>query len=533
MVKPYLNKIDGEVDNDVSMFTGGLNTYVNKAFLEADQMPYVMNMTISQPPALRTRDARTSLSDKFPNKHYTWASDKIISMFAYNQKYIYFFINVSETNTYHLFLLLKNSTTGDYDQYDLASIPSSYEKPYFTFVKTGLLEYVYFGNENFKGKALLGNTDPALAVHIFDDNHYGIPVWHKNRLFLAKPTTGAIEWSNALLPDDFSIGPGGDSGELYINSTRGKITGLATFDDKLMVFCEHSTHAIYGHSGVPSDANYFQVVDILGKIGCLSMDHITVSGGFMYWLGDDKQVYEYTGSYINVVSKPSTTRNSTISVGGINNAIETMNVTTLMATTDKLYVDTATGYMFVFDTHNRTWWCEDGGFSTLANFSYDLSNLLMATNEGDIQIYGVWGGTGWDRVYDWEAGTITTKQIEYEFHTRVYGADGADLRETLSDIWLQMYVQRAGGSVYINDEWCDVEKTWPNRELDENRWKKIGEYSINPTMGGIMTYSNGSYEQKRFIVEKMFGQRLNTFQIIVKGTNYAEFYLMKRKWRVS
>ena len=213
-----------------------------------------------------------------------------------------------------------------------------------------------------------------------------------------------------------------------------------------------------------------------------------------------------------------------------------MNVTTLMATTDKLYVDTQEGYMFVFDTHNRTWWCEDGGFSTLANFSYDLGNLLMATNEGDIQMYGVWGSTsslGWDVVYDWEAGETTPKQIEYEFHTRVYGADGADLRKTLSDIWLQMHVFRAGGSVYINDEWCDQPSGWPSRELSNNRWKKIGEYSTNQTMGGIMTYSNGGYEQKRFIVEKMFGQRLNTFQIIVKGTSYAEFYLMKRNWRVS
>jgi hypothetical protein len=248
MVKPYLNKVGGIVEDDVSLFTGGLNTYTNKAFLEADQMPYVMNMTISQPPALRTRDTRTTIAEEMATGQIVWAGDKVVSMWAYNTNLIYFFTIYESTNTYHLNLLKKNNQ-GKYNQYDILSMPNNVGKPYFTFVKCNDGEFVYFGNEDFKGRAELGVTD-ASAVELYNDDHYGIPVWHKNRLFLAKPSRGVIEWSNAFFPDDFRIDAGHDSGEVPLTSTRGNITGIATFDDKLMVLCEHSTHAIYGHSGV-------------------------------------------------------------------------------------------------------------------------------------------------------------------------------------------------------------------------------------------------------------------------------------------
>ena len=72
MVKPYLNQVGGEVENDVSLFTGGLNTYVDKAFLEADQMPYVMNMTMKRPPAIETRDKRGTIARTFTDHELNW-----------------------------------------------------------------------------------------------------------------------------------------------------------------------------------------------------------------------------------------------------------------------------------------------------------------------------------------------------------------------------------------------------------------------------------------------------------------------------
>lgn len=550
MVGLYLNQVGGKVDNDVSLFAGGLNTYTDKAFLEADQMPYVMNMTMRKPPAIETRKARGTLANLFSDEQLPWNSGEITNMWAYNQDLIYFIRKIDEL-TSKLCLLKKDGNYYTYSEIH-TDTAGNYNDIQFCYGRTDVNEFLYLGNENYKAKMILGAENPLAQ---YDDNysdHFGYPCWHKSRLWLLRPSKGEIEWSNALNPDNFQIGYDdpdaptyyGDSGVLPITSQngRGKLTGLISFDDKLIVFCEHSIHAIYGSSGVArwsdtkqQDPNYFQVVDLLGHVGCLSQDHITAGAGILYWLGDDKQIYEYTGASINMLSRPGKTRNSTLSIGGIDNVLNHLTTTKLMALSNTLYVDTKEGYMFVFDAYNRVWWCEDGGFSTLTNYSQAEDNLLMATEEGDILSYDdTIASTGRDEVYDFEAGTVTDKNIEFEFHTRVYGAEGTDLRKTLSEVWMQMYSYNSQGKVYINDVWCENDK-WEdhleNTEKSITRYKEIGSFSANASRGDLAYYQPQTYEQRHFLVEKMYGQRLNTFQIIVKGSRYAKFFLMKREWR--
>ena len=543
MVEPYLNQVGGKVDNDVSLFTGGLNTYTDKAFLEADQMPYVMNMTMRQPPAIQTRNSRMTLANYMTNQQLPWNSGEITKMWAYNQDLIYF-IRKRDELTYDLCLLKKDGTSYDYDVIH-TDTAGNYADVYFCYGRTDTDEFLYLGSETFKAKMILGAENPLDQYYDSYTDHFGIPCWHKSRLFLLRPSKGEIEWSNTFAPDNFLIGPDdpdtptyyGDSGVLPISSQngRGNLTGLVSFDDKLIVFCQHSVHAIYGHSGEASDANYFQVVDLLGHIGCLSQDHIAVSGGRLYWYGDDKQIYEYTGASINMLSRPGKTRNSTLAIGGIDNVLNRLAVTKLAATSNTLYVDTDEGFMFVFDAYNRVWWCEDGGFATIANYSQSVDNLLMATKEGDILTYDFWGGSiGRDELYDWETSAPEFKNIEFEFHTRVYGAEGTDLRKTLSEVWFQMFCANGFGKVYINDVWCDTDK-WKdhleNTVKSTERYKEIGSFATNGTRGDLAYYQPQTYEQRHFIVEKMYGQRLNTFQVVVKGELFAKFFIMKREWR--
>jgi len=549
MVKPYLNQVGGEVENDVSLFTGGLNTYVDKAFLEADQMPYVMNMTMKRPPAIETRDMRATLANNFPDLKLHWEQGEIINMWAYSQEYIYFLIDDGSGPYYKLYLISGSVAT------KLAEIPNTAEMYHFCYCRTEEKEYVYIANEAQKFRVTLGSTNPLDFV-TYSDGHYGIPCWHKSRLWLLKPTQGKVEWSNAMLPDDFTIGYNpvtditGDSGEVPITNSRGKPTGLVSFDDKLIIFSEHSIAAMYGNSGeeiltsgetaLQYNPEYFTLVELFGKIGCREQNQIALGDGAVYWLGDDMQIYEYTGASFRTISKPGKSRNETISVGGIHNVINLMNQSKIQleATSDRLYVDTSEGYMFVFDTYNRVWWCEDGGFSAMANYSQTTNNLLMATHDGDILDYsGRTAYVGYDEVYDWENNAVTSKIIEFEFHTRVYGAEGTDLRKSIAEVWMQVYNPMViDCDVYINDAWCASDKWndhFENTVKSTNRYKKIG--SITGSSGVQTTnldrYDDFLYEQRRFIVEKMFGQRLNTFQVIVKGSGYAKFYTMKREWR--
>lgn len=551
MLEPYLNRLGGNVDEDIATFDGGLNTYVDKGFLDSNQMPYVMNLTMKTPPSIQTRDSRNTIANKFGTKQIPWAEGEIVGMWAHRQDLIYFIIDHGDDDTLDLYIVKEGVAT------KLGTVARNSDRYYFCYCKTDTYEYVYIANENYKYRVNLGSINP-LDLTTYTDLHYGIPCWHKNRLWLLKPRAGTLEWSNSLMPDSFIIGPDdpatptywGDSGEVPITNSRGSLTGMVSFDDKLIVFSEHSICAVYGNSGedmimsgeteIEYNPDYFTVVDLFGKIGCLYQYQIALGDNAVYWLGDDHQVYEYTGSTFYTISKPGKTRNSTISVGGIDNVIGLFKNPgiKLEATSDRLYIDTDEGYMFAFDIFNRVWWCEDGGFTTLANYSQTTNNLLMSTKRGDILSYDdtvAYGGH--DEVYDWENNVITDKTIEFEFHTRVYGADGVNLRKTVSDVWLQMHNPTiVNCDVYINDVWCARDKWrdhFDNSIKSTTRYKKIGTVS---TSSGAQTanldrYDDMLYEQKRFIVEKMYGQRLNTFQIIVKGSGWAQFFIMKREWR--
>lgn len=555
MVEPYLNQVGGKVDNDVSLFTGGLNTYEDKAFLESNQMPYVMNMSMYKPPMMCTRPARKTLAYDIETGLPFFAEGvEITNMYAADEDTIFTIATVNNTAKFYV---AERDANGYFVQTHIADLPAV-EDYYFCDVGLQNQRYLYIGNENFKAR--YNFSENPLALPRYDDSyndHFGIPCWHKNRLWLVRPTDNTLEWSNAYKPDDFLIGPDdpqtptryGDSGELQFTANKGNLKTVASFDDKLVVFCEHSMHVIYGHSGEATDQNYFQVVDVNNNLGCHSAKCVAQGGGRLFWLGDDYEVYEYTGSAINIVSRPGKTRNSTLSIGGISNIfsaeddIDFREKAQMTATANKLYFNVGWAsenkYLFVFDIFNRTWWCEDGEFNSIANYSTHTNKILMARKNGDIVVnYERWNNDGVDYYFDYLTEKIVGYPIEYEFHTRVYGADGVDLRKTLNDVWFQA---RATAKVYINDIWTSHDK-WAEElgdeqfvvPIDEN-YREIGtlkyeQQSIEPETRWEK-YRPETYEQQVCYVEKMYGQRLNAFQIIVKGEGASKFYLMKREWR--
>lgn len=564
MVKPYLNQVGGKVDNDVSQFIGGLNAYQDKAFLDANEMPYVMNMQMYKPPMMSTRPSRVTWAGEF-NDVAELNNYRVVSAFANAEDDI--FLIVRKRNGDYLQRYYKTGlgnthfTKQEICQMRLHGIDfDNVTEYYFAYCPIGEHRYLYIGNEHCKMRIDINGTPGNPLVPDYYIDHFGIPVWHKGRLWLARPSDNTIEWSNALEPDNFTVGytqdppVAGDSGEVYVNDRKGSLVNIVSYDDKLMVFCEHSVHAIYGNSGIATDANYFQVVDVMNNLGLIHPRCVTAGGGRLFWVGDDHEVYEYTGASFYMVSRPATTRNQTIAHGGISGLIEASDVlktrsadfglsrSTMIATSEKLYLNIwnrrRTNYqklLFVFDLYNRTWWCEDGDFDTIANYSDINNQILLIKSNGDVLISqengmrrGIEANTGKDKIYDYEAQEVIEKPIKYEFHTRVYGADGTDLRESISSVWFQA---RAEATVYLNDIWTSLDE-WSLPDVLASNLVEIGKLEselqkpLQPTQ-----YRPDTYEQQVCYVEKMYGQRLNTFQIIVKGRGYARFYLMKREWR--
>ena len=618
MVKPYLNQVGGNVDDDVSLFSGGLNTYVDKAFLESDQMPYVMNMQLGRAPGIHARNPRVTIAkymadNKWPADHLP---EGIVDMFSYNSNHI--FAIAGGTNNKYLYDIFRASGSTNYSVRSLCSVNEE-DKYYFTIAKQQKYAYLYITGETFKLKVEIDDATPQFAgVTPVEDDKYGICCIHKGRLFLADPHTNTITFSclfdfdnfdevqlyyyagsyNPLDPYDFtdanpdyiylfnysstqylqyqwdgtqwveladklskdavtidketkiSIPDYSQiAGQFYVTNAVGSIVSIKSFDDKLIIFCEHSMHVIYGDTPDMSLENHFQLVDLNNNLGALADRCIAIGGGRLFWLGDNNEIYEYSGASINMISRPGKTRNSTLSVGAVSGVIDAKlwedlgaSHAKFTATAEKLYVDIWNAnnphtrrekLLFIFDIYNRTWWCEDGDFDTIADYEAQNDTILIGLSNGDILInnQGTINTTAdnWvDEVYDFTADKAITKDINYEVHTRVYGADGADLRESLARIWVQGY---ANADVYLNDIWLSYDY-WHEPDIVNQNLLKIGALTRktqSPTQ--LTRYREDTYEQNVCYVEKMYGQRLNTFQIIIKGTGKSSFYLMKRVWR--
>jgi len=620
MVKPYLDKVGGKIDDDTTFFTGGLNTYQDKAFIENDEMPYVMNMTMYKPPMLCTRQPRETL---YQYLDYPFLGD-IKEIFAYNDEYIVGVITEHDSlmnNGYDSVLSIRKNNAGRY-QTATHSTNVQWDRYYLCYARTQVEEYVYICSTEGKMKLTLDPTRGAAGQEILSplivDNHYGIPCWHKGRMFFADPSTNTItfsalndfdnfdefpDMSNAtLLGSDIALADGSSSaslstgayntgthvvtlngetiisnntkfyydldknlitietgdrllfdnnvwnlqypdysvyaGQFFVTNARGRITALKSFNDKMYIFCEHSIHILYGDTPLTTSANQFQLVDLNNNLGALDDRYVTVGGGNLYWFGDDCQIYEHTGSYTHMISRPYSTRNGD-SHGGIDNIIDkpykdANRISKLTATSDKLYVNlsispnaTVNEYLFVYDILRRVWWCEDGKFTTICNYSHDNNNILMCKQNGDILKYTNMY-TGYDTIWNFTTSSADEVPIEYEFHTRVYGAEGADSRKTLSEIWLQAV---SNADVYITDIWTSRD-IWTNSSDLEENYKKIGSLARADRTPSLEKYNSSLYEQQRCIVERMYSQRTNTFQIILKGSGASQFYLMKRIWRV-
>lgn len=625
MVRPYLNEVGGKVENDTSLFTGGINTYVDKAFLESDQLAYAMNLTMASPPGIETRGGRTTIAQHMENNQ--WASNigTIIDIWAYNEDQFYVITDQSGSRKLIEVYIPAGASNVNYvvrdltDEYSLTI--ENEDNYYFTLARQASNEYLYITGLSFKIKVSIHENPLSTIAQNITDDKYGICCCHKGRLFLGSPGTNRIVFSALYDFDNFAEAiqyqvvtttadmadidviylmqnSGYDNlwdkyvwngtqfvqdgtmaktelvidvntglsipdysviaGEFQVTNSIGKLVSLKSFDDKLMIFCEHSMHCMYGNTPDITMQNQFQLVDLNNNLGALADRCVTIGGGKLFWLGDNEEVYEYTGSAINIISRPGKTRNSTLSIGAVSGLLDARDIhrggtvftdlshSKFVATSEKLYINiwnakSATAFqklLLIFDVYNRVWWCEDGEFNTIGNYSDYTNKILLGKSNGDILVTGEGkitsrseGGVGTtqvDQVYDFDTNKTIDQDIEFEFHTRVYGADGTDLRKTLSDVWFQA---RADADVYINDMWTSY-GDWYVGDGRYTNLVKIGTLNYDVQMElQPRVYRPETYEQQVCYVEKMYGQRLNAFQIIVKGKQTAVFYLMKREWR--
>ena len=589
-MKPYLNQVSGKIDRDINLFTGGINTYVNRAFIEENQLSYAMNVGMYEPPKLSTRPSRLTLAWFFQDKtnYAPYANTIVKDIFTYNENEIFVIVQDNENNT---FLHKYSKGTNYFEKNAVCTLPT-YDHYYMCYCRQSTAEYLYIMNEEFKGRIEINSE--SLNFTEYEDGIYGIPAFHKGRLFIANPQTNIVTFSalydfdnfalvnnnyiiveelpdeeikedaiyliakndtqyyqyywwndtawkkmNKLVEkDDIKIDYSIIAGDFQVTNGHGKIVALKSFDNKLVVFCDHSMHVLYGDS--PNvEINFFSLVDLNNGIGALTERAMTIGGGKLYWLGDDLNIYEYTGAYINIISKPSEYVN-----GGIEGIIKSdwfldrvyLANLQFTCTGEKLYINLPSNpsvtkendLLFVYDTHNKIWWCEDGKFTAIAEYQATTGTVLLARKGGDLLISRTKMTGEKDYIFNVETQTIEEKFIEYAFETKVYGIDGVSMRKTLTNIWLQA---SAVADVYVGDYWTSVNHWLDYEGFSLDGYLKIGK--IVPSLQPRTTsyYESTKYESQRIIVPKMHIERVNGFSILIKGKGIGEFYLMEREWR--
>lgn len=335
---PYLNNVNYKSNNQINYLAGGINNIYPPENLQDDEVQDMYNMCLDNYPAIRTRIGRTMM--KNPGLKGT----KIKYFGVAGVKYL-FYIQGEE---------LKDMTG--------------------TVIATGItgtkFRHVYYADGNSEYMILYGedviptrhklplsrlNTPEIVPLPKDSDKKdivFEHMCYHKNRMMASK---GNMLYFSALQnPMDWTTAE--NSREDRVENCN-QITGLVSFDDKLIVFSEENMHLYYGSNVKAGETNSYTCVSLDNNIGCYDQCTVKVHNSYLYWLYG-RSVYEYDGSSIRRIEKTESNNGMT---GGIREYL--MNITVDIAknvsvagSEDKVYFWFPDySYLLVFDQRLRKW----------------------------------------------------------------------------------------------------------------------------------------------------------------------------------
>lgn len=588
MLKPYLNNVSGKSKQDIILFSGGLNATSDKAFIKDEQLSYMMNVGLYNSPTLETRPGRTSFAFYMEN----FSPNKVLKMFASTSGRLY---------------------TVEEIQIDPAQPPAPNKKLFRYIMKDGAIEREEVGTLNSgnifsitecrdaKHSYIVVSACDTTAINnpahnpideenietqsanvesnryqFYDENvtnsveiedqYAGVLATHKNRLWIGNGKS--LKFSNLRQYNDFTISEDdtvNTAGEIFLTDSKGNITALVSYDDKLIIFCEYSIHVLYGDSP-NSEINQFSLVSLSNDVGCISDEAYTICDRCLYWVDLNANVYRYNGSYIIKISEPYGNDNYA-SYGGISQITIDMyhiNNVAMSNIQNRIYIAMRNGVaydsegnetsennvMFVYDTRNRVWWAEDGSFSHLVSWNtYDntkgrysnIFSIVGSTYEKDVLIFNREKAEN-DVVYEpsiTEENMLKTKdvEIEFDFETKVWTLGTIKKKKTLTNVWFDA---DANAEVGVADYLHSYNKwnTFIVNVTDEfkHNFMKIGTLKRVGTSHQIYlptNYLHEGKERQRCIIPKMYMQKINAFSIRVRGKGHGEFYMLEKEWRVK
>lgn len=477
--KPYFNAVHYQSDNVITTLAGGINNVTPAEFIADDEVQEMENFSLDKYPAACTKIGRTY----FRNPGISGKQIKYFGNAGLN--YLFYIQESDEANAD------PNDTTTYYILKDVAGqkiykqlTGTSYKHAYY---KDGNNEYLIIygdGQQALRFTLPLSSLEtPTQITFPIVDGVQVVPenmVYHKSRMFIS---VGDMLYFSALQnPLDWTTPQ--DSGYIKVTNAKGTITGIVSFDDKMVIFSQSNMHLLYGDSvGADSNTN-FQIVDLDNNIGSYG-SQLAVHNGLLYWLYA-RSIYEYNGSSIRNIEKPTGSNGVT---GGIQEYIdgilytEAQNVS-IAGSDTKVYFYfpnyKGKNRFLVFDQRLRKWTQEIqpvvegegsyinivGSFNSI-NFSQTPEPIYGLTSNG--VIYEITGGkrvgTSYIKLYGEDeyvgtGGIVKREPIPFYLKSKQFTEGGVSKKKTLKELWLS-YDLEGEASIKItngDETYCVIDK---------------------------------------------------------------------------
>lgn len=432
---PYLQDVHTKSNNQINYLAGGISNVYPAQAIQDDECQDMYNMCLDKYPAIRTRIGRTMV--KNPG-----LKGDTIKYFGVAGIHYLFYIQGTQLKDMNG-TIIANGITG-----------TKFNHVYYA---DGNQEYMILYGEDVtptRHKLPLSSLNTPEIVPLPEDvSNFEYMCYHKNRMMAS---VGNMLYFSALQnPMDWTSSE--NSREDRVPNCN-QITGLVSFDDKLIVFSEENMHLYYGSNVVAGQTDSYTCVTLDNSIGCYDQCTCKVHNSYLYWLFG-RSVYEYDGSTIRQLEEPTGNNGLT---GGIKQSIygitinEAKNVS-VAASENKIYFWFPDYKFFlIFDQRLRKWTKElqptnvtdELYYTTICdsyndlNFSQTPNPIYALTANGTI--YEITGGkkeaTTYTRTYGKDEFTnssdiVHTEPIPFYIKTKEFKNGVLSKKKSLSTIW--------------------------------------------------------------------------------------------------
>lgn len=496
---PYLEAIHSKSDNVISYLAGGISNIYPSQFIQDDEAQDMYNMCLDNYPALRTRIGRTML------KNPGLKGEKIKYFGVAGVNYIFY---------------IQGNTLKDMSGTAIATNITG-DKFQHVYYADGNNEYlILYGNDikPTRHKLPLSSVNTPEIMPLPKDNDgneiiFEHMCYHKNRMMASKGNM--LYFSGLQNPMDWTSTE--NSREDRVPNCQ-QITGLVSFDDKLIVFSQANMHLYYGSNVISGTSNSYSCVSLDNNIGCYDQNTIKVHNSYLYWLYG-RNIYEYDGSTIRSIEKPTSNNGVT---GGIQKYIYGITLKeaekiSVAASEDKIYFwFPGYNYFLVFDQRLRKWTRElqptddkdelyyvniCDSYNDL-NFSQTPTPIYALTANG--VIYEITGGRkdGLNYIQHYGIDEFTgandvvyTKPIPFYFKSKEFKNGVLSKKKALSEIWfnydlngtVNIKITTNDGKEYVKENALPNGKNKTECILIPNKIQNVSSYTFEIYGAGDVT----------------------------------------------